>query len=604
MIVRRLSAGPLTMLFDEPQAFLRYVRFGDREIIRGVFAAVRDRDWNSIPFSIDDLHVDQADGQFTVSWLARCLTDCIPFEWQGDITGSSEGRIQFRFAGRALGTFLGNRIGLCVLHPIEECAGQKCLVEHVDGTVTEGIFPKSISPHQPFKNIATITHHVWPSVETRVSFQGDTFEMEDQRNWTDASFKTYSTPLELPFPIEIRAGTRIEQTVTIELRRLDSAKVVETKPNPPDTVPRRTAQSDDVRDTQATCVQADWQQAHRLPFIGFGIPACAGQTSPEIVERMRELAPDHLRVDINLHRDKWPDQARKALELAERIGTKLEVALFVNEVSSTAWQQCLDLLDTARDRLARWLVFHSTKKVTPHELARSALELLRQFAPTVPCAVGTNAYFAELNRQRPSVANDALVCYSINPQVHAFDNLSLCETLGAQRWTVDSVQEYFGRRAVISPITLRPRFNPNATSASVADNRVREPEADPRQASGFAAAWTVGAIAALAGHPGVASLTFYETSGQRGIVDHDGLPFPMFSVFAAVRGYDSIAHVVSSTPLDVTALAVTGRRGCRLIVGNLSSQDQWVVIKGSHWHQEPLHVAAESVRMVESEDLP
>ena len=29
---------------------------------------------------------------------------------------------------------------------------------------------------------------------------GDVFEMEDQRNWTDASFKTYCTPLRQPFP--------------------------------------------------------------------------------------------------------------------------------------------------------------------------------------------------------------------------------------------------------------------------------------------------------------------------------------------------------------------------------------------------------------------
>ena len=34
-------------------------------------------------------------------------------------------------------------------------------------------------------------------------FNGETFEMEDQRNWTDASFKTYCTPLSLPYPIKI-----------------------------------------------------------------------------------------------------------------------------------------------------------------------------------------------------------------------------------------------------------------------------------------------------------------------------------------------------------------------------------------------------------------
>ncbi len=41
------------------------------------------------------------------------------------------------------------------------------------------------------------------------------FETEDQRNWTDASFKTYGTPLELPFPVSIENGTRVRQSVRL-----------------------------------------------------------------------------------------------------------------------------------------------------------------------------------------------------------------------------------------------------------------------------------------------------------------------------------------------------------------------------------------------------
>ena len=39
--------------------------------------------------------------------------------------------------------------------------------------------------------------------------EGETFETEDQRNWSDASFKTYGTPLHLPFPVEVEEGTRV-----------------------------------------------------------------------------------------------------------------------------------------------------------------------------------------------------------------------------------------------------------------------------------------------------------------------------------------------------------------------------------------------------------
>jgi hypothetical protein len=76
-------------------------------------------------------------------------------------------------------------------------------------------------------------------------------------------------------------------------------------------------------------------------------------------------------------------------------------------------------------------------------------------------ATGTNAYFAELNRQRP--LRDVIVCYSLNPQVHVFDELSVVETLEAQPATVYSAIEFCDRYVVISPITLRPTFSPNAS---------------------------------------------------------------------------------------------------------------------------------------------
>ena len=45
--------------------------------------------------------------------------------------------------------------------------------------------------------------------EIVIRFEGDLWEMEDQRNWTDASYKTYSTPLRPPYPVEIREGDRV-----------------------------------------------------------------------------------------------------------------------------------------------------------------------------------------------------------------------------------------------------------------------------------------------------------------------------------------------------------------------------------------------------------
>ena len=41
----------------------------------------------------------------------------------------------------------------------------------------------------------------------RFDFSGDLWEMEDQRNWTDASYKSASTPAKLGYHHEATAGT-------------------------------------------------------------------------------------------------------------------------------------------------------------------------------------------------------------------------------------------------------------------------------------------------------------------------------------------------------------------------------------------------------------
>jgi hypothetical protein len=52
--------------------------------------------------------------------------------------------------------------------------------------------------------------------------------------------------------------------------------------------------------------------------------------------------------------------------------------------------------------------------------------------------------------------------YSFNPQVHAFDDLSVMETLEAQVATVETAQGFCDGPIHVGPITLRPGFIPNA----------------------------------------------------------------------------------------------------------------------------------------------
>ena len=51
----RLQAGPLAMWFEPETVFLRRISLGQTEIIRGIYAAVRDRNWGTVPPRISNL---------------------------------------------------------------------------------------------------------------------------------------------------------------------------------------------------------------------------------------------------------------------------------------------------------------------------------------------------------------------------------------------------------------------------------------------------------------------------------------------------------------------------------------------------------------------
>ena len=221
---RELRAGPLSALYED--GGLRYVRWGPREILRRIYVAVRDRNWGTVPTALTDLRLNAGPDSFDLSFTADCRRGDIDFTWKGSIRGDVKGTIVFTMDGEARTTFLRNRLGFCVLHPVKECAGRPCILERSSGAINKGNFPRYIWAQQPFQDLKAISHEVAPGVRARVAFQGDTFEMEDQRNWADASYKTYCTPLQLPFPVEVPKGTKITQKITLEVEGAGPPSVI------------------------------------------------------------------------------------------------------------------------------------------------------------------------------------------------------------------------------------------------------------------------------------------------------------------------------------------------------------------------------------------
>jgi D-apionolactonase len=293
----------------------------------------------------------------------------------------------------------------------------------------------------------------------------------------------------------------------------------------------------------------------------------------------------------------YVERFRQVWREASALGVALEVALIVSDDAETELQSFIELLRseaTEKPEIARWLVFHSDEKSTTDPWIQLARRHLQAYTPDVKVYGGTNAYFTELNRGRPNVEVVDGVCYSINPQVHAFDNRSLVETLQAHAATVESARQFTGTLPLaISPVTLKPRFNPNATGAVPDPPPGTLPEqVDVRQMSLFGAGWTLGSIKYLA-ESRVEHATYYETTGWRGVMETEagsavpdkfrslpGSVFPLFHVLADVADFaeGEVIPTRSSDPLRVESLMLAQGDRRRLMVANLTAEPQRVVL--------------------------
>jgi len=566
-----LRAGELEMIYEE--GFLRYLTAGGVEVLRMIYHAVRDHNWDTIPGQLENEELDIGEDRFEIRYDSVHRQGDIHFVWHCRVVGEADGSVLFEIRGKALSTFRKNRIGFCVLHPAS-CAGHSCKIIHSDGSREKGAFPQVISPHQPFLDMRAMNWKTPGKGKAELLFAGDIFEMEDQRNWTDASFKTYCTPLAVPFPVTLREGDEVAQRIEFRLKKKPAVKVPE-----------------------AGRIRSGIGEERPLPALGVGASSRGGSLSAVEAALLKQLRFDHYRQDIKFREAGWREGLRAALLNARAMGAGLELALFFGDDPRGELQAFLDAWpDDPPAPLCVLLLYHRDTKSTPGELIERLMKPVWSAFPETLIGAGSDAYFTELNRERTPSEHLDLLSYSINPQVHAFDNASLTETLEAQRYTVESAATFSGGRPVwVSPVTLQPRFNPNATGSEppVPPGEL-PPQVDPRQLSLYGAAWTLGSLKYLS-EVGVKGVTYYETIGWRGLLQGERPPpvpekfpatpgqvFPLYFVFWLIAPFRAGVVVPTQSPRPLAYDAWRLREGDRqlLLLTNFTAEVQSVAVEG------------------------
>jgi hypothetical protein len=570
-----LRAGPLTLFYEAGD--LRYIKLGDREIIRRIYTAVRDRNWGTVAPVFSNFQIESGPDSFRITYDVHNQQNEIDFAWCGEILGQADGSIRFTMDGTAHTTFMRNRIGFCVLHP-SDIAGTAARVWHVDGSEEAAHLPETIvatQPVQPFAELAAMAHQVEPGVWAKVAFSGDIFEMEDQRNWTDASYKTFCTPLRIPYPAEVQAGTRIAQTITLTLQYESvpvSSAAAEPSPLRISPVPQAAPAA--------------------LPALGLGVASHGEPLTSRQIQRLKRLHLDHLRVDLDLTRPGAPERLAQATREAQALGVKLDVAVLVSEQAESELAQLLPALTEIRPPVRTWLVYPLKERFAGGTPIREALDAARRalagYDPAAMFAAGTNTDIIFMLRSLPPLEWVDRLTFAIIPEAHAFDNASIVETAAVQGAAVATARAASGGRAVmVSPVTFKMRFNPYATGpAPEVPPGQLPPQVDVRQMSLFGAGWTAASLKYLAAG-GASSVTYYETSGWRGLMETEaGSPvpdkfqsipggvYPMYYAFALVGEFvgGSVLPVHSSDALVVDGLLLEKDGRKRLMVANFTAE--------------------------------
>ena len=582
---RSLRAGPLSVELEAGN--LRYIRYAGREAIRAIAYIVRDPRWGTYHPVISDLVVEESPERFRVRYRARCRDEDQSIGYRTTISGSADGRLVFETDATPEGEFLTNRTGFTVLHPLDGVSGRPVTVVGVDGSVEEAEFPVRIDPAQPMVGIRSLSHEVMPGVRVECTMNGDTFEMEDQRNWTDASYKTYVRPLALPHPYLLPAGETLRQSVTLSFAGPAPASPSEGAPAP-------------IR------VRLGAAASGNLPAFGMGLEPRHSAAALAHRDALADLRPAFVSLYLDPRGSDSADALRAAAEVAAAMWSALALELlvpgepdeypgFLSGIARMADAAGARPVSVAVSPVGD-LVFFPPGAVFADSIEFDAVfAAARRAFPGVRIGGGNFAYFTELNRKPPPSGQIDFVCHSTCAIVHAADDRSLTESLESCPYLIQSCRRLFPELEYrLGPGTLGSRISlfGSAPPPNPDAKRIPMARADPRQRGLLGAAWHLG-YAARAAEGGVDSAILAAPVGEFGLVHHrsdyrqpwfdeGGGLYPAYHVMRGVYAASGAARipVEISDPRNLQALAFDTERGVELWIGNLSGEPREAVLEG------------------------
>ncbi len=587
--MRTLTAGPLTCQFDH--GALRFIKIYGKESIRNIAFVIRNKDWGTYLPTLSNVLVEQNEDSFIVAFDAVCIDEQQEIFCQSKIIGTADGVLSFTTDYTAVTDFITNRTGFVVLHPLTGVAGHPVTVTRPNGDTEQAEFPELVDPIQPIKNISALTHEVLPGISVCCDMTGDTFEMEDQRQWNDASYKTYVRPLSKPWPYTIAKSESHQQC--IKLTVLESTGQ---------------AASSTLSETSKPCVVtvSKIDNPAAMPSIGIGLEPQHLAGAKACQNLIRKLAPQQLVVWHELGKHNG-EHLRQAAALSQDTDIKFELQAVIPDNDYTS--EISELADQCRDAgltlsainvapaiyLKSLMPGPSWPEVT--DLADLYEEVRRQF-PDVEVGGGMLSFFTELNRHRPPTDQLDFISHASNTITHASDDVSVTENLEAIPYITKTCRAFAnGKPYHVGPSSIAMRFNPygSKTMDNPDNKRIAMARMDPRQRGLVNSAWTTGYIAHMV-RGGISCINLHAPTGEFGVFNYqEAWPRPgfddsskqVFPVYHVLAGFSQAAGkpqllTHSTMSREVEAVAYEDDGNWVVWIANLTCDLRSVQVSGLH----------------------
>ena len=521
----QVAHGGFTL--DLAHAAIRNIKYEGTQLIDLLYTSIRPSDWSTL--GSDERTEDvKVVGNDCVITITESLAGAMSAETKITLSASNTFSVDYELKG--LAEYSVNRWGICFclntadwMRSIVKASGDTYALKEdispqrvVDGVI-QGIFPASdeidfLAPDQR---------------SIKVKSSGRVLEAEDQRNWTDNTYKIYSGSLREPRPFTTSTGSLWKQSIRFEVSApskpaTDSSKIL-------------------VREIDA------------LPSIGLQFNTDSLLSPDDLEKAFVLLDIDHLRINEE-------SLTSQKIATASSSGLILEAALLSSNSGSALHNEVTKL--SQRVPAGSRLLIHREGRAIVEAADLPKNESLNTYIP------GSDAYLVDLHKEKREFVNS--VSYSMTPTVHSFDTETIFKTLKTQSESIEFVQKYLAPQVFISPITFSTRGNPETGHAMKERINFADSDSALRIRTLEGAAWTLGSIFSLAS-AGAFSGSWHELFGDFGLIysQSGSVKFsPTFHALSALGAHHSHQMTIATSP-DNSWVAFENREAKKILIASL-----------------------------------